>query len=624
MASTATPPDDAQARFDAPQRTRPGAWNVPVERSPSFFGRDDFLEALRDGFAAGERAIAIPGLDGTGKTAAAVEFAHRHSAEYDVVWWVRAAEPATRAFDLASLAYELGLASRGDRDLPGAAERARRWLETSDRWLLVFDDAAGPESIRAHVPEGVTGHVLVTSVNPLWGTVARVHGLGRWTPSDAVEFLLERSGGQDREAAGEVAELLEHLPMALEQAGAYVRGTGSSLGDYARLLRARSTRSRAGAPPGHRAVEATWSLSLSVIEARSPAAGDLLRLCAFFAPEAIPLGMIHAAPHLFEPLRSAVADVLDLDRTIRFLQRYSLVTRSPGGIGVHPLVQLAARGRMDQAEARRLAALATAVVDASFPDTGDPLSWTRTESLVPHALAAARWARTADPEPWRTARLLDHLGRHLRGSGRYPEARAALQEALRLAEDAHGHQDAAVATVADDLAAVLRHLGELEGARDLIQRALRIDEAWFGPDHLRVVRDVDQLATALFDLGDLEGARDAFRRSLELDERAYGKEHARVGVAWNNLASVLLALGDLRAARDACERALRIHEAAYGRVHPEVARDSANLASVLLALGDLEGARQASERALRIDEAYGQGRTLPAPQATRMGDEARA
>jgi hypothetical protein len=90
----------------------PPIWNLPHLRNPNFTGRESLLAQLRSALTSGQPAAltqAIHGLGGVGKTQLAVEYAYRHAAEYDLVWWVRAEEPAALAADYAALAQPLDL-----------------------------------------------------------------------------------------------------------------------------------------------------------------------------------------------------------------------------------------------------------------------------------------------------------------------------------------------------------------------------------------------------------------------------------------------------------------------------------------------------------------------------------
>lgn len=116
----------------------------------------------------GERYIyALTGLGGVGKTQLAIEYAHKLSTYYDVVWWIRAEDPQTLQNDLANLAPLLGLPTEQD-DQARKINAINSWLSHSSKWLLIFDNATGPEKLLSYIPSSKNGNVLITSRARFW------------------------------------------------------------------------------------------------------------------------------------------------------------------------------------------------------------------------------------------------------------------------------------------------------------------------------------------------------------------------------------------------------------------------------------------------------------------------
>ena len=588
----------------------PPVFTVPHRRNPNFTGREEYLDALHAALASGKPAAltqAVTGLGGVGKTQLAVEYAYRHAADYDLVGWVRSEEPAERISDYAALAAELGLPEADNPDEEAVVGAVRNYLEHHGRWLLVFDNVPHPDAVGALLPRGGGGHVIITSRDPNWSGVAKAVEVETFPRPESVAFLLNRTGSTDEAAAGDLAEALGDLPLALEQAGATIEETGGTLAAYLALFRTREAEmlARGHAPREYPAtVATTWTLAMEEVRKASKAAGDLLNLCAYLAPDDVPLDILsEQAGRLPDGLRAAAEDPAALGDAVAALRRYSLcgVEREAHGLSVHRLVQAVARGRLDAEGEKAWAAAAVEVVNGAFPqESHDVRTWDVCARLLPHALASAGHAQRLAVAPEAAGRALNQAGMYLNGRARFDEAKDCYERAIAIDEEAYGKDHPNVATDVNNLGGVLQAQGDLAGAKRCFERAIAIDEKAYGKDHPDVATDVNNLGMVLQDQGDLAGAKKCYERAIAIGERTLGKEHPKVAIRVNNLGSVLQDQGDLAGAKACYERALATHEKAYGVDHPEVARDVNNLGMVLKDQGDLAGAKRCFERALAI------------------------
>jgi len=597
-----------ETKLDEVQKLLPLIWNIPHNRNPNFTGREEHLARLKDALNSGQPAAltqAIHGLGGVGKTQLALEYAYRNTAEYDIIWWIRSEETTTLASDYAALASELKLPKKDEADQNAVNAAVKRWLETHPAWLLVFDNVQKPEDIRTYLPHGSAGHILITSRNPIWrgtATPLDVHVLKR---SESIDFLLKRTGYTDRASAAALAEALGDLPLALEQAGAYMESKGRSLSDYMDMFTEHKNRLLNKAKPSTNypdTVATTWDLAFQEVKQASPEGADLLYLCAYLAPDDIPIELIiQGTQYLPDPLAAAVADPLDFDEAVEPLLRYSLVEKTGETLSIHRLVQAVIRDRLAENEKKKWAEAAVNIVNNGFPGNSDDVrNWPACVPLLPHALVAAEHAETHQVALESTGRLLNESGLFLESRAQFTEAKKIYERALAIGEAVYGPDHPTVAIRVNNLGGVLHDLGDLQGAKKNFERALAIGESAYGPDHPTVAIRVNNLGGVLRALGDLQGAKKNFERALAIDESAYGPDHPDVAIDVGNLGGVLRALGDLQGAKKNYERALAIHETTYGPDHPDVAIGVNNLGSVLRDLGDLKGAKKNLERALAI------------------------
>ena len=588
----------------------PPVLNAPP-RNPAFTGRAEVLEQLGQRLAAGPVAVvAVRGLGGVGKSQVALEYAYRmrESGRYELAAWVRADSPVTVVEDLAAIAPLLGIDVDGPTGELAAAVVAV--LGSRRDWLVVFDNAQDPADLAGMLPGG-SGHVLITSRSREWSRLASRLDLEEFTRLESVAFVCQRADRAEPDAAGELAEVLGDLPLALAQAAAYIDTHAITIRDYLGLYRdpevARRLRATGLASDEYpESVARTWLLHFDRLRQERPAAIELLRLCAFLDPDAVDLELLSpGSAETGEVLAAALADPLERTETAGALARASLVTiAAEGHLRVHRLVQAVTRDQLDSDQAAAWAASALWLIAAVFPDTpAEHRSWPVCAGLAAHAAAVTTFAEPYPDLAEKSAALLNLLGIYLHVSAQHKAARATLERALAVKEAVYGPDHPEVAGTLTMLGLLQKDLGDLPAARATLERALAIMEAVYGPDHRQVAATLGNLGIVQKDLGDLSAARATQERVLVIFEATDRPDQPNVAIALTNLGIIQRRMRDLPAARATLERALAVKEGVFGPDHPEVAITLTNLGVVQAELGDLPAARATLERALAVKEA---------------------
>ncbi|MGO4755938.1 NB-ARC domain-containing protein, partial [Streptomyces sp. 2MCAF27] len=288
--------------------------------------------------------VVVHGLGGMGKSTLALHYAHRHRDRYNPIWWIPAESAATIGLGLAALAAHLNpYADLTAASGAEAAAWATTWLQAHDGWLLVFDDAAAPGDLAPLLGSLTTGRHLITSRRATgWHHLARPVTLDTLTPDAALDLLMRITNSTDDGAAPEFAELaaeLGHLPLALEQAAAYIQHTALTPAAYLARLRRHparmfaTTASASADAAQQRTIARIWQLTLDAIAARDPLAVEILRTAAWFGPDDVPRELAEALDD----------DPIAVDEALALLHAYSMITLTPRTFAVHRLVQAVAR-----------------------------------------------------------------------------------------------------------------------------------------------------------------------------------------------------------------------------------------------------------------------------------------
>jgi tetratricopeptide (TPR) repeat protein len=545
-----------------------------------FTGRDNLLAQLDAALSGGRAGVitqAISGLGGVGKTQLAAAYVQAHCEEFDIAAWVRADDGGTA--DLAELAVALALPVAGRTPAERASDVLVFLANTDRRWLLVFDNAPGPQAL-AGLPSSGHGRVLVTSRHRGgYDTFGAELAVDVFDPGTARRYLLARSGRTSQEAsdAEAVATALGCLPLALAHAGAYCASdTGAPLGDYLQLLEGLPSQDLFDTNREvfyQHTVAATWNTSITAAGQRAPLARRTLQITAYLAPEAIPRSFFAALEEDSAAGRKRVADALAA------LHRYSLATVAGNRISVHRLLQKVIRDRLAGPEQATAAAQALTAVQRAMPgDPGLPATWPQWQELVPHVATLASIEAVASLNAAQLVSILNPTCKFLLSAGSPPPT---LDLATRAAYVSMGHlgpDHPGTLTARANLAMSYQSAGRTGEAIAIGEQVVPDCERLLGPDQPVTLNTLGNLASSYWSAGRTGEAIAILERLAADRERLLGREHPVTLTALGNLAVSYQSAGRTGEALAIKVQVAADSERLLGREHPVTLTALGNLA----------------------------------------------
>jgi len=612
-------------------------WNVPYQHNPFFTGRQQSLILLHqhlttDRIIALTQSYAIHGLGGIGKTQLAVEYAYTHTHEYSAILWLRAETQETINGSWLEIAELLQLPERHESEQQRVIAAVWDWLSHHTGWLLISDNLEEMELFPRALLASQQGTILITTRRQILGTLAQSFELPTMTQEEGLLFLLRRARlleidanaqhvqqfaqrqPTDHAAAQQLVLMMGGLPLALDQAGAYLEETGCGLVQYVqlyeqahkRLLERRGLRAAEHQHP--ESIAATLALAYQRVEQTNPLAAELLYFCAFLHPDAIPEELLAARAVASGAERQDVGSD-QRDQAIAVLRTFSLVQQSLEArtLSVHRLVQVVLKERLEPQLMRDWIEHTVQALYTVFP-AGDMEveveSWPQCQRYLAHVEACAALLAQWSLSSVEAGRLLHQAGVYLRERGQYEQAKLLLVQALQIREQALGTEHLEVADTLNELALVYWLQSTYEQAEPLHVRALQIREQHLGKEHITVAKSLNNLAAVYQRQGKYKESESLHLRALRIWEQHLGPEHLDVGASLNNLANLYMNQERYQEAEPFYLRTLQILELHFRSGHPTLAIVLNNLAKLYMKQERYEEAESLFLRALPIWERH--------------------
>ncbi len=569
-------------------------WNVPFEPNPFFTGREEILEILHNTLrnrktTALTQKQAINGLGGVGKTQTAVEYAYRYANEYEIVLWVKADTRDSITSDFVGIAHLLNLPEKDEQDQHHIVAAVNLWLKSRKNWLLILDNADDVTVASDFIHPTSGGHVILTTRAQNIGRIAYRITIKQMVTEEGVRFLLRRArtlerdipidsiSKTDRTFAAKIVESLGGLPLALDQAGAYIQETACGLKGYLERYekhRAELLKLRGKAFMGHpEPVATTWSLSFARLQQTNPAAADLLRVCAFLHPDAIPEEIFLEGATELGPFLQSITSEVGLDALIGELRRHSLLDRYAENktLRVHRLVQAVLRDGMSGETQHQWVERIVRALNSVFPDIESENSQ-NCQRFILHAQAIHPAIEQWQIETEEAAHLLLKSGWYLCLQANYDAAEQTCQRSIAIFAQLFGENDPSLVNALNALAELYRLTGKFSQAEPLYKRAITLcqemPETWLS----KMATLLNNLALLYYEQGKYDLAEPLYLRSIEVNTKARGGiEQEYIAQSIANLGLLYYSQGKYAQAERLYQQALAIFEKTSGMQHPDAA-----------------------------------------------------
>ena len=602
---------------------------VPYERNHFFVGRNSFLKKLNDKLALNNSTtqyhgrVALFGLGGIGKTQVALAFVYRSRITYSRIYWMSGATQEALLDGYAEIARRAEIRILPDSKPIAVAEQVISWLNRTQNWLLVIDNLdninvlsthnlGGQNIISTLLPQSGPGHhTLITTRNP---SAEHIPAQGEEVPlfdeCESIDLLSSLSdiplppNSPETKFALQIVKELGHLPLAISQAGAYIKRVSGTFSEFIESYSKDRARINAWIPNGPRpyphSVATTWIMSFNEIRKNNPTAAELFQLLAFLNPDGILIEFLRSgAPEMDGDLRRLLSDEFEFKSVLLEFDNLSLLKwdRQRGSILLHRLVQAVVKDEMSDQSLIYFRTMINAISNRAFPTVwGDLKDRLRCRRYVGQVIGPLLDPKLLESET--SIHVLHFVGWFLRDDGKSNDSETLSRRSFEISERLLGDEHATTLSTKDSLASTYWAQGKIAEASKLEEEVLEQRVRILGEEHPDTLSTKHNLAETYKAQGKIAEASKLEEEVLEQRVRILGEEHPDTLSTKHNLAETYWAQGKIAEASKLQEEVLEQTVRILGEEHPDTLSTKHNLASTYKAQGKIAEAGKLQEEVL--------------------------
>ncbi|KAK4062652.1 uncharacterized protein Triagg1_9770 [Trichoderma aggressivum f. europaeum] len=624
---------------------------IPYPRNEDVVCRTDLVERLEQLLPRGSKfhSAALWGLGGSGKTQIALDYAYRRYHDDNCsVFWVHADSKATFIHDYKTIANKLGIKHTADgNDL---LRSVRDGIEACPSWILILDNVDNLElfgvglstdeatnSLYEYVPNGPTGAVLWTSRDArIAGTLVGAQRGVEVTSmkiNEAIKLLQamihKKDGYDELEDIKTLLRELQWFPLAISQAGAYMRRMQTTASGYLSLLRESKRRwdtlkttefDRHRRPEMPNSVLDTWTVSMERIQSENRTAYQVLHIISYLDNQNLPHELLIQISKCSNEDPTKEPEELEVTSAIMRLQEFSFLKTRHIEVGgpsyeMHKLVQEAARYRLTMRGLQGVAGQGTLMqTEASdevyytgialqalselFP-TSKPEAWGQCERYLAHAVEMGNWAEISKREV-DMSELLSRASGYLYDRGRWREKEVVDQRALDLRRKVLGERHPHTLESMASLAAAYHYQGQHEKAKARYKEAMELRRQTLGEKHPDTLRAMTLLGQVYQSHGQYKEAEALYEEALPLQREVLGEKHTHTLESLASISAVYHYQGHYAKAKPLKMETLAIQREVLGEKHPLVLWNIGSLAATCQGLGQYKEAKALYQETLDL------------------------